>query len=60
MSFFKKLNFKKNLKAKANLGINVISVFNKYSRLTNLVLVLILNKFKLELFRKYFSVEFEK
>ena len=60
MSFFKKLNFKKNLKTKANIGISVISVFNKYSRLTNLVLVLILNKFKLDLFRKYFSVKFEK
>ena len=50
----------KHLKTKVNLGINVISVFSKYSRLTKRVFVLILNKFRLDLFRKYFNVDFEK
>ena len=49
-----------HLKTKANFGTKLIRVFNKYSMLTSLVLVLILNKFKLDLFRKYFNVEFEK
>ena len=58
--FLRKLNFKRNLKIKFNLGIKIQSLNNKYSTLTNFVSLLILNISQLFAFKKYRKVEFEK